>query len=201
MTHGVRALFAFVFVPACDVLGQTTPKTRTPLPIEVVVSLRTHNGRSTVALSPDGQWMGFGSGGMLRAVPLAGGAPRTLTEAPNLAGASWGAGDTIVYSSWSSGLLKVSAQGGRPELLTMLDERQGDTGHVSPHVLPRGTSVLFTVDRPTGEFVEAVEIATGRRRPIVEGRNPVYLPTGHLVFARGSALFRDRQHPAGRRRP
>lgn len=140
--------------------------------------------------SPDGQWIGFGSGGMLRAVPLAGGAPRTLTEAPNLAGASWGAGDTIVYSSWSSGLLKVSAQGGRPELLTMLDERQGDTGHVSPHVLPRGTSVLFTVDRPTGEFVEAVEIATGRRRPIVEGRNPVYLPTGHLVFARGSALFR-----------
>jgi serine/threonine protein kinase/Tol biopolymer transport system component len=140
--------------------------------------------------SPDGQWIAFGSGGMLRVVPLAGGAPRTLTEAPNLAGASWGAGDAIVYSGWSGGLLKVSAQGGRPEPLTMLDERQGDSGHVSPHVLPGGTAVLFTVDRPTGNFIEAAEIATGRRRPIVEGRNPVYLPTGHLVFARGSALFR-----------
>ena len=71
--------------------------------------------------SPDGQWIGFASGGLLRAVPIAGGTPRTIAEAPNLTGASWGPDDSVVYSNWSSGLLKAPAQGGKPETLTTLD--------------------------------------------------------------------------------
>jgi dipeptidyl aminopeptidase/acylaminoacyl peptidase len=47
----------FVLLPACAVVGQTTPKLRVPLPIEAAVALRAHNSRSTVALSPDGQWI------------------------------------------------------------------------------------------------------------------------------------------------
>ena len=43
MTPDVRALFAFVLVPACPVDGQTSPKPRVPLPIAAAVSLRTHN--------------------------------------------------------------------------------------------------------------------------------------------------------------
>jgi hypothetical protein len=48
--------------------------------------------------SPDGQWLGFASGGALRVVALAGGAVRTLAEAPNFTGASWGLDGTIVFS-------------------------------------------------------------------------------------------------------
>lgn len=57
MTPRVRALLAFVLLPVCAVVGQPAPKLRVPLPIETAVALRTHNGRSTVALSPDGQWI------------------------------------------------------------------------------------------------------------------------------------------------
>ena len=37
--------------------------------------------------------------------------------------------------------------------------------------------------------MEVVEIGTHKRRRLIEGRNPHYLPTGHLAFARGNALF------------
>ena len=140
--------------------------------------------------SSDGQWIGFASGGMLRAVPVLGGGPRALAESPNLIGASWGPRDTIVYGNWSSGLLKVSAQGGRSEALTTLNERQGEFQHSSPYVLPDGTAALFTVNRRSRqESVEVVDLATRRRRSLIEGRNPVYVSSGHVMFARGSTLF------------
>ncbi len=139
--------------------------------------------------SPDGQRIAFASGGMLRAVPISGGVPRAVAAAPNLDGASWGAGGLVVFSNWNSGLLKVSWQGGLPEPLTTLVPQEGEISHQSPHVLPQDRFVLFTVRRRTGSFVEAVEVATGSRRPILEGRNPIYLPSGHLVFARGAAVF------------
>jgi len=39
------------------------------------------------------------------------------------------------------------------------------------------------------QHVGIVEIATGRRKSLVEGRNPYYLESGHLVFARREAVF------------
>jgi Tol biopolymer transport system component len=135
--------------------------------------------------SPDGQSIGFGAGGFLRAVPLAGGPTRTLGAAANLQGASWGSDGVIVYSpQWSGGLFRVSATGGTAEPLTATDEF-----HKSPHVLPGGKAVLTSVDRDRVSVIEVVEIATGNRRPLIEGQNPVYMRTGHLVFARGSSLF------------
>ncbi|MQA31886.1 MAG: protein kinase [Luteitalea sp.] len=140
--------------------------------------------------SPDSQWIGFASAGMLRAVPVLGGAPRILAESANLIGASWGTRDTIVYGNWDSGLVKVSAHGGRPEALTTPDEGQGEFQHSSPHVLPDGTAALFTANRrPAQQFVEVVDFATRRRRSLIEGRNPIYLLSGHVIFARGSTLF------------
>jgi Tol biopolymer transport system component len=139
--------------------------------------------------SPDSQWIGFASGGLLRAVPADGGAPRTLVESPNLAGASWGPNDIVVYSQWNSRLFRVSALGGRPEPVTTLDERRGEFGHTAPHVLPDGRTVLFSVQQSGGQFVEAADIATGTRRRLIDGRNPVYVASGHIVFARASTLF------------
>ena len=135
--------------------------------------------------SADGQWIGFASGGVLRAVPIAGGAPRRLADAPNFDGASWGPDDTIVFSpQWNSRLFRVSARGGKPEPVTPVDEV-----HRSPHVLPDGKTVLCSVLRGGESFLEAVDTTTGRQLRLVEGRNPMYLPSGHIVFARGSSLF------------
>jgi eukaryotic-like serine/threonine-protein kinase len=139
--------------------------------------------------SPDGQWIGFASGGVLKMVPTSGGTPRTVVDSPNLTGASWGPGDTIVYSNWNSGLMKVSARGGTPDALTTLDEQQGELQHTAPQLLPTGTAALFAVGRGAEQFVEAVELTTRRRRRLTEGRNPVYVPPGRILFARGNALF------------
>jgi Tol biopolymer transport system component len=139
--------------------------------------------------SPDGQWLAFASGGYLRKVPAAGGPPHTIAEAPNFNGASWSTADTIVYSRWMSGLFKVSARGGKSEPLTTLDEPNLEIVHRAPHVPPGAALALFTVDsRGRPSHIEAVDIATGRRRTLVDGTNP-YVSRGHLVFARGGSLF------------
>jgi dipeptidyl aminopeptidase/acylaminoacyl peptidase len=44
-------------LPHRSLNGQVAPKLREPLPFDVATSLRTHNSRSTVDISPDGEWV------------------------------------------------------------------------------------------------------------------------------------------------
>ena len=138
--------------------------------------------------SPDGQWIGFASGGVLRAVPIAGGAPRRLAEAPNFDGASWGPDDTIVFSpQWNSGLFRVSARGGKPEPVTPVDEV--DTGlHTCCRTGRQCCAAFFGA---VNSFLEAAEITTGRQLRLVEGRNPMYLAKwSHRVRTRQLVVCR-----------
>ena len=84
--------------------------------------------------SPDGQWLGFWADNKLKKVSIGGGVPLTLCELPmSLAGASWGIGDEIVFSTTRlSGIWKVAAAGGKPELLTSPDFTKGESGHFYP---------------------------------------------------------------------
>jgi len=163
------------------------------------VPLRGTEGAIGPFFSPDGQWLGFASGGVLRKISLAGGASHVLATAPNFAGAAWTTNDTIIYGAdWREALYVVSANGGEPRPLTTLDAQQNEKEHTSPHPLPTGTHVLMTVGTGdadagsravTAQHIQIVDLATGERRTLVDGRNPVYLPSGHLVFAREDALF------------
>jgi hypothetical protein len=129
--------------------------------------------------------LGFAAGGVLRAVSVDGGAPQTIAPAPNFEGGSWGPDDIIVYSpDWRSGLVRVSAHGGKSNPVTSDNEF-----HKAPHVLPDGKAALSTVQRDQVWVVAIVELATGRRQELFEGRNPVYTATGHIVFGRADALF------------
>ena len=51
-----QSVLAVVFIALGPALAPGQP-IREPLPIEVVASLRSHNGRSPVDLSPDGEWL------------------------------------------------------------------------------------------------------------------------------------------------
>jgi dipeptidyl aminopeptidase/acylaminoacyl peptidase len=84
--------------------------------------------------------------------------------------------------------MKVSAKGGAPERLTTVNAAQGERVHRDPHVLPDGR-VLFAVVTERDSRIEAFLPSTGQRRLLADGGNPIYLPTGHLVLARGSTLF------------
>jgi Tol biopolymer transport system component len=139
--------------------------------------------------SPDGQWIGFVAGGMLQKVPLAGGRPQVIAAAANVFGASWGAGDTIVWSEWNKGLFRVSANGGTPEPLTKVDEGRGEIQHFFPKFSPDGGRVFFSVQhRDAPRAVEVMELATRRRQLLVAGEG-AYLSQGQLVFSRGSTVF------------
>ena len=157
-----------------------------------VVSLRGTEGGSDPFFSPDGQWLGFVADAKLKKVPIGGGPPIALCDAASR-GADWGPDGTIVFAtSLAGGLARVSESGGTPEPLTKPDE--SERSHRWPSLLPGGTAVLFTIQGVGGSFDDALIVvrvlSTGEQRVVVRGgTSATYLPTGHVVFARGGALL------------
>ena len=83
-------------------------------------TLLVEAGRS-LSLSPDGQWVGFASGAMLSKVAINGGPTVPIGPTRGAArGTGWVANDTIVFATNNpaTGLSRVSAAGGEPEVLT-----------------------------------------------------------------------------------
>ncbi|MGH9388779.1 MAG: protein kinase domain-containing protein, partial [Vicinamibacteria bacterium] len=143
--------------------------------------------------SPDGKWIGFVTRSELKKVSITGGAPLTLAEVNLSRGATWGENDTIVYASTpSSGLMRVSAAGGKPEPLTEL--AAGEASHRWPQFLPGGKVVLFTSNAASSNFgdanIELVVLATGERKLLHRGGSYArYVSSGHIVFVREATLF------------
>ena len=116
----------------------------------------------------------------------------TLTGASR--GASWGPDDSIVFatSAPSTGLLRVSASGGEPQVLTKLDPARNERAHSFPSVLPGGRGVLFTIIAGAimNREVAVLDLKTGQRRTLIRsGSQAEYVETGHLVYADGGALW------------
>ena len=78
--------------------------------------------------SPDGAWVGFYDilpRYAIRRVPVQGGPTTVIYDLPDtIYGASWGADDSIVFSSGGD-LWRVAATSGEPEQLTIRDAAQG----------------------------------------------------------------------------
>lgn len=141
--------------------------------------------------SPDGTWLGAGT---LQRMRSSGGASAAIvqhTERP--AGAAWGRDGTIVYAT-STGLYRVAADGGPPELLVAPNAGRGELLYAWPHWLPNRSALLFTI-LPARASIEAAQIAlldveTRETRVILTGgTSPRYSPTGHLVYAARQRLF------------
>jgi Tol biopolymer transport system component/predicted Ser/Thr protein kinase len=149
------------------------------------------DGATDPFFSPDGQWLGFFTGGKLKKVSVSGGASVTLGDASAPQGASWSSQGMIAFGSEPAAvLLQVSDAGGAPQALTHLDK--GETDHDWPEFLPGGKTVLFAAsgdDRANGQ-VAIQSLATGARRNLIQGAtHPHYAPSGHLVYAQGGNLM------------
>jgi Tol biopolymer transport system component len=101
---------------------------------------------------------------------------------------SWGK-DGILFALAGKGIMRVSPNGGKPELVVSL---KPDELVYGPHMLPNGTTVLFTLanaagggpDRWDKARVVVQSIRTGERKTLVDGGSDArYLPTGHIVYA------------------
>jgi serine/threonine-protein kinase len=143
-------------------------------------------------LSPDGRWVGFYAGQLMKKVPLDGGGAIAM-DSSAWAGGDWREDGEIVYSrSYVSGLWRIRAEGGGGRALTTPDSSRNELAHWWPQFLPDGEHVLFTVMTVPVERarIEAISLETGARTVIVEGGvSGRYVPTGHLLYAKGEVLF------------
>jgi serine/threonine-protein kinase len=151
------------------------------------------SGIITPVFSPDGRTVAYWDSGALKKISVSGGAPVTLTQTDAVIGMSWGE-DSIVYGLGSGGIMRVSATGGTPEQLVRVEK--GETASF-PQVLPGNRAILFTLGTGTGGVerfdkarIVAEDIDSGMRTVLVDaGSDARYIPTGHLVYALGAALF------------
>jgi Tol biopolymer transport system component len=143
--------------------------------------------------SPDGQWIAafyWGpSGTKLKKIPVAGGTAITLADVTKPVGITWGDDDTIVFSD-GKGLFRVSSAGGAVQSISTPDKKKGEARHSTPHFLPGAGALLFTIGGASSSQVALLDLKTGRYRVLVNnGVDGRYVPSGHLVYARGDTLF------------
>jgi serine/threonine-protein kinase len=145
-------------------------------------------------LSPDGREVAFFADRKLKRVSLDGGPVMTLAEiGGNPRGGTWAEDGTIILSpSLRSGLARVDTRKGGVVPLTQLDVGRGEGSHRWPQILPGGRWVLFTAGLETTfdeARIEAVSLASGERRVLVEGGSYGRYAGGRLFFAREGRLF------------
>ena len=166
--------------------------------LDALAPVAVFTGRVTgLFVSPDGQWIGFREGPVLKKVAVAGGPAVTVAaiDTAGSSGATWGPDDTIIVATNSvdTGLQRVSAAGGPLTVLTRPDRAQGEADHFWPEMLPGGRAVLFTITSLTGGLdvaqVAILDLQTGARRTLVRGGSHAhYVSSGHLVFAAAGTL-------------
>ena len=154
---------------------------------------------TAVAFSPDGAQLAVvPSSGALTWLSLADQQRKEVGPTADLAtGLAW-AEAGIIFGR-NGALWIVSAQGGEPLALTVLDSARHEVLHGRPVVLPGARVVLFAslTSVPGTERIEAVPIDGGARTVVVErAATPVWSPTGHLLFSRDGAVLAVPLDPA-----
>jgi eukaryotic-like serine/threonine-protein kinase len=147
--------------------------------------------------SPDSRQIAFFAEGKLKKTTISRDPPQTLCEAAYGRGGAWSPSGVIVFGpSTSSGLWRVSADGGKAEPLTELDVARDETAHYWPTFLPNGRHFLLTIRSArrenSGIYVGSTD-AKVRTRLLGDLSNGSVVTsadgTTYLVFARGETLM------------
>ncbi|SPE50337.1 Protein kinase/protein beta WD-40 repeat [Verrucomicrobia bacterium] len=151
-------------------------------------------GGSSPFLSPDDRWVGFWADAKLMTVPVEGGVPAMLCDVPWPFGFSWEADNQIVFALGAqSGLSRISAAGGKLEILTRPDQSKGEFAHRLPYCLPAGKQILFTIMQNAWDVhprVAIMDLATRTWRVLLEdAADARYVATGQLAFLRRGTLM------------
>jgi serine/threonine-protein kinase len=144
--------------------------------------------------SPDGRWIGFFAGGMMKKMPIQGGAVIPLCDAAFSRGASWGPdGNIIATINTTGGMVRVPDTGGTPKPLSIAN-KTGEIAHRWPQVLPGGQAVLFSAAITPANYEDAlinvVSLKTGQQKTVIRGGYfGRYLPGGSLLYIHQGTLY------------
>jgi Tol biopolymer transport system component len=149
--------------------------------------------------SPDSRSIGFYTGGKVRRVERAGGAPRALCEVPGVAvGGTWNQFGDMLVGNTDGGILRCPAAGGTATPVTV---REGEIDHLVPSFLPDGRHFIYLrISRSStvnnGLFLgdlAAPADAQPRDRIVETGFGGTYVPAsagrGLILFVRDRALM------------
>jgi serine/threonine-protein kinase len=162
-----------------------------------ILGTENPSGITNPVFSPDGRSLVFYTGvnpggGALKIIAVTGGVATTVCTADNPSGITWER-ETILFGQGNKGIMRVSQNGGKPELLVRVS---GDELAHGPQMLPDRQTVLFTLATGTGAdrwdkgHIVVQSLRSGERKTLIEGGSDArYLPTGHLVYALGGVLF------------
>ena len=148
--------------------------------------------------SPDGQWLGFFTVTEIKKVPLAGGAPISVSLVPPVsAGAAWGEDGGIVFTpTVNAPLYRTPEGGGKSEPVSTLDTARGEHAHLWPQLLPEGRGILVTIvlGRDFQDYgsaqIAVLDPKSGKRTVVLEGSPFARYAAGQIVFVRGGSVFR-----------
>ena len=146
--------------------------------------------------SPDGRSLEFFADGKLTRIDVSGGAAQVICDAPLGSGGAWNADDVIVFApSPNTGLFRVSAAGGPPSPVTMLDAAAQESSHRWPLFLPDGRRFLYLA-RTTSRQNDAVHLGaldgSPSRRLVASQSNAAFTAPDTLLFTRGGTLMAQR---------
>jgi serine/threonine protein kinase len=144
--------------------------------------------------SPDSKRLGFLVGNVMKHMSADGGPVQELTRRA-IQGASWGAGDVIVFSGAAARINRMPASGGPAVAVSTL--QAPDWGHYWPSMLPDGKHFLFTAKHwaglaetgAQGIYLGSIDDPTAARQLLPELSNAVYAAPGSIVFARNGQVM------------
>jgi Tol biopolymer transport system component len=148
-------------------------------------------GPLSPVFSPDGNSLAFFSEGdkTIKRIAIDGGMPVTICQAASVFGMNWGADNNILFGESGTGVMRVSANGGKAEAIIAAEKNEQPR---NPQILPGG-AVLFTVasgDKPEKTNVVVQTPGSNNRKVLVEGGSDArYLPIGRLVYAQSGSVL------------
>jgi eukaryotic-like serine/threonine-protein kinase len=146
-------------------------------------------GSSSPFWSPDSRFIGFSVGTELKKIEVAGGPPQTLCTSPTSVGTgAWSKDNVIVFGGKPNGpLRRVSAAGGIPTDVTVIDSKRGETYHLIPTFLPDGKHFVYTISG--SPEVSGVYVGSLDAKPAEQSKERLLTTTLGAPYVAGNIFF------------
>jgi hypothetical protein len=89
-------------------------------------------------------------------------------------------------------MMRISSDGGMPELLQEPDADEGELSYSFPDILPSGEAVVFGVQTARGDELAVKSLQTGEQQSLsIMGGKPRFAGSGHLIYQSQNSRSRD----------